>query len=194
MRSVSTPTTIMQALLPTRGVLRDLPIDAVLVVGYALLTGLAAQIKFFVNPAVPITGQTFAVLLAGATLGSKRGFASMSVYLAAGIIGLPVFASGGAISGASRGYLIGFVAAAVVVGYLAERGWSSNPYKLITAMFAGEVLIYAFGLPWLAFYVPRDKVLEYGLTPFIFGDTFKLLLAALLVPICLEGIRRLKNT
>ena len=101
-------TTLADALIPRRNLL----LDVALIVGYAALTGLSAQIAVYINPAVPITGQTFAVLLSGAVLGSKRGTASMLVYLGAGVVGLPVFAPEGAIAGASRGYLIGFVLAA----------------------------------------------------------------------------------
>ena len=147
----------------------------------------------YFNPAVPITGQTFAVLLAGATLGFKRGTASMLVYLGAGVAGIPVFAPSGAIAGASRGYLVGFVAAAAIVGYMVERGWARNPLKLLLAMLIGEVAIYAVGLPWLAFYVPGDKVLEWGLTPFIPGDAIKMAMAAFGAPLALAGIRRLKG-
>ena len=117
----------------------------------------------------------------------------MIVYLVAGVLGIPVFAPSGAIPGASRGYLLGFAAAAVVVGYLCERGWGKNPFKLIAAMLAGEVAIYAFGLPWLAFYVPSDKVLPWGLTPFIPGDAIKMLMAAFGVPLAWVGIRKLKG-
>ena len=184
---------LADVLIPRGSFWTNLWVDSTLIVSYAALTGLAAQLKFFINPAVPITGQTFAVLLAGAALGSRRAFASMSVYLIAGVIGIPVFASGGAIAGASRGYLLGFVAAAAIVGYLAERGWSKNPLKLVMAMLIGEAAIYGFGLPWLAFYVPIDKVLPWGFTPFILGDAIKLALAALAVPLSLSLIQRLKE-
>ncbi len=193
MQSGSRQMTLFEALVPRSSPWLNHMVDVLLVVGYAALTGLSAQIAYYFNPAVPITGQTFAVLLSGAVLGSKRGVASMSVYLGAGVIGLPVFAPEGAISGASRGYLIGFVAAAAIVGYLVERGWGRNPFKLLAAMFLGEVAIYAFGLPWLAFYVPGDKVLEWGLTPFIPGDTIKMVMAALLVPTMWVGVRKLKG-
>ena len=182
-------TTLLDALFPRRG----LVIDAALIVAYAALTGLSAQLAFYINPAVPITGQTFAVLLSGAVLGFRRGTASMLVYLGAGVIGLPVFAPEGAIPGASRGYLLGFVFAAAIVGYLVERGWGRNPVKLLAAMFFGEIAIYAVGLPWLAFYVPANKVLEWGLTPFIPGDTIKMVLAALAVPTAWAGISKLKG-
>ena len=182
-------TTLADAIIPRRNLL----LDVALIVGYAALTGLSAQIAVYINPAVPITGQTFAVLLSGAVLGSKRGTASMLVYLGAGIVGLPVFAPEGAIAGASRGYLIGFVLAAAIVGYLVERGWGRNPLKLLAAMFMGEVAIYAVGLPWLALYVPGNKVLEWGLTPFIPGDAIKMVMAALAVPTAWAGIGKIKG-
>jgi biotin transport system substrate-specific component len=185
--------TIAGALVPRSASWINYIVDSVLIVGYAALTGLSAQVSVYLNPAVPITGQTFAVLLAGATLGFKRGTASMLVYLGAGVAGIPVFAPSGAISGASRGYLVGFVAAAAIVGYLVERGWARNPLKLLLAMLIGEVAIYAVGLPWLAFYVPGDKVLEWGLTPFIPGDAIKMAMAAFGAPLALAGIRRFKG-
>ena len=186
---ISRNATLLDALLPQRSLL----VDAALIVAYAALTGMSAQLAFYINPAVPITGQTFAVLLSGAVLGSRRGTASMLVYLGAGVIGLPVFAPEGAIAGASRGYLIGFVFAAAIVGYLVERGWGRNPIKLLAAMFFGEVAIYAVGLPWLALYVPGNKVLEWGFTPFIPGDAIKMVLAALAVPTAWAGIGKLKG-
>ena len=185
--------TLVDALIPRSTPWLDYSIDVLLVVGYAALTGLSAQVAYYINPAVPITGQTFAVLLSGAALGSRRGTTSMLVYLGAGIAGLPVFAPSGAIPDASRGYLIGFVLAAAIVGYLVERGWGRNPLKLLGAMFLGEVAIYAAGLPWLAFYVPGDKVLEWGLTPFIPGDAIKMVMAALAVPTAWIAIRKIKG-
>ena len=190
--------TIADVLIPRSNMQVNILIDAAIVVGFAVLTGLAAQIKVYLNPAVPITGQTFAVLLAGATLGSKRGGASMLVYLSAGIAGIPVFASGGAIPGISRGYLLGFVAAAVIIGYLSERGWSLNLSKMVAAMFIGEVAIYAFGLPWLGFYIPAEALTDrtrlavmydWGLKDFIVGDIIKLALAATCVPLIWIGMR-----
>ncbi len=193
MQDGSRAMTIAGALVPRSASWINYMVDSVLVVGYAALTGLSAQVSVYLNPAVPISGQTFAVLLAGATLGFKRGTASMLVYLGAGVVGIPVFAPSGAIAGASRGYLVGFVAAAAIVGYLVERGWARNPLKLLLAMLIGEVAIYAVGLPWLAFYVPGDKVLEWGLTPFIPGDAIKMAMAAFGAPLALAGIRRLKG-
>ena len=202
MQRVGKTTALADALIPKYSVSVNVLIDAILIVGFAALTGLSAKVAVYLNPAVPITGQTFAVLLSGAVLGSKRGAASMLVYLGTGIAGIPVFAPSGAIKGASRGYLVGFVVAALIVGLLVERGWGLSPFKLAAAMFAGEVAIYAFGLSWLAFYVPSEElvdrtmlavVYDWGLEDFIIGDTIKLVLAALGVPLAWEGIRRLKG-
>ena len=171
-------------------------------VGFAALTGMSAKVAVYLNPAVPITAQTLAVLMTGAVLGSKRGAASMLVYLATGIAGIPVFAPSGAIAGATIGYRLGFLVAAFAVGYLSERGWARNPFKLAAALLAGEVAIYAFGLSWLAFHIPGEELLDrtrlavmydWGMKDFIVGDAIKLVLAAVGVPLVWEGIRRLKG-
>lgn len=193
MYSGTNQTILIEAIIPKSTPLVNFAVDAVLIVGYAALTGLSAQAAFYLNPAVPITGQTFAVLLSGAALGSKRATASMLFYLMAGVSGLPVFAPEGVIAGASRGYLLGFVLAAALVGHLVERGWGRSLIKLLGAMFIGELAIYAVGLTWLAFYVPLDKVLEYGLIPFIPGDAIKMVLASLTVPLAWASIRKLKG-
>ncbi len=193
---------LADALIPKSTAAVNVVLDAVLIVGFAALTGLSAKIAIYLNPAVPITGQTFAVLMTGAVLGSKRGTASMLVYLGTGIAGVPVFAPSGPIGNSSIGYLIGYPVAALIVGLLVERGWGRNPFKLAAAMFAGEVAIYAFGLPWLAFYIPAAEmvdrtrlavVYDWGLEDFIIGDTIKLVLAASGVPLVWAGIRRLKG-
>ena len=129
---------IADALIPRSSPSVNIVVDAGLIVGFAALTAVLAKVAVYLNPAVPITGQTFGVLMAGAVLGSKRGAASMLVYLGYGIAGIPVFAPEAAMSGLSRGYLLGFVAAAFIVGLLVERGWGRNPFKLAAAMFAGE--------------------------------------------------------
>ena len=202
MNQVAAATALADALIPRQGARANVLIDAALIVGFALMTGLLARIAVYLNPAVPITGQTFGVLLTGAALGSKRGAASMLVYLGTGIAGIPVFAPSGAIPGASRGYLLGFVAAAFIVGFLVERGWGRNPFRLAAAMFAGEVALYAFGLTWLAFYIPASElvdrttlavVYDWGLEDFIIGDTLKLILAAMMVPGAWALIDRVKG-
>jgi len=159
--------------------------DLALVVGFSVLTALSAQIAFYIGP-VPITGQTFAVLLAGALLGSRRGALSQLTYLGVGAMGAPIFAGWhggiGVLMGPTGGYLIGFVAAAFVVGFLAERGWDRRFWSMALAMLIGNIVIYAFGLPWLANFVPSGSVLAAGLYPFIPGDLTKLVLATIALP------------
>jgi biotin transport system substrate-specific component len=163
--------------------------DAVLVVGYAVLTGLAAQlsIKLPFTP-VPITGQTFAVLLGAAVLGWRRAALGMGLYLAAGLAGMPWFAEGrgGAdmITVPSFGYVVGFLVAAAVVGWLAGRGQDRTPARTALTMVVGNLVVYAFGLPWLmaTLDVGLAKGMELGVTPFLAGDALKILLAAGLLP------------
>jgi len=176
-----------------------------LIVLFSLITAGAARISVHLPfTPVPITGQTLAVLLAGATLGSRRGAAAMVLY-AVGGSQLNMFAggsdavfhwqagSGGYILGitsgssgllwelASGGYIIGFIAAAYVVGFLCERGWDTKSWIMV-AMLAGNIVLYIPGLIQLSFFVPDDKVMEYGLYPFIAGDMIKLYIAAISVP------------
>jgi len=177
--------TMMDVLFPRATLARDV----LLIVGFSAVTALCAQIAFWIGP-VPITGQTFAVLLAGALLGSKRGALSQLTYLGIGALGAPVFAgwTGGIahVIGPTGGYLLGFVAAAFVVGFLAERGWDRRFWTTALAMAIGNVVIYAFGLSWLALWLarfaPESSVLAVGLYPFIPGDGLKLLMAAVALP------------
>jgi len=212
MQSTTRAATILGVLVPRSTPMANAIVDGALIVGYAALTGLSARLAVYLNPAVPITGQTFMVLLAGAALGSKRAGASMLVYLVAGgLLGLPVFAPSGPWSVASRGYLLGFVVAAVIVGYLIERGWGRSLFKVMASMLIGEVAIYTFGLPWLALYFSSEQLLafvsggylgaptrlavvwEWGVKDFIIGDTIKMLMAAFGVQLAWVGIRRLKG-
>jgi biotin transport system substrate-specific component len=160
---------------------RSLLSDAGLVIAFSLFTGLMAHIAIPLPfTPVPITGQTFAVLLCGALLGARLGTASMLLYITEGVVGLPVFAA--APGAASYGYLAGFVAAALIVGWFADLGWTKDLPRTVIAMIAGEVAIYFFGLLWLAHFVPSDKVLDFGLYPFLIGDAIKLAAAALVLP------------
>jgi len=104
----------------------------------------------------------------------------MLLYITEGVAGLPVFAA--APGAASYGYLAGFVAAALIVGWFADLGWTKDLARTIVAMIAGEVAIYFFGLLWLAHFVPPTKVLDFGLYPFLIGDAIKLVAAALVLP------------
>lgn len=146
---------------------------------------LIAQIEIPLWP-VPITGQTFGVLLVGAALGSRRGALSLVLYLTEGALGLPVFAGGAAglsrIAGPTGGYLIGFVAAAFVIGWLCERGWDRRFLTMALAMLIGNLVIYLFGIPWLAQFTGWEKVWAAGLLPFLPGDLLKWILAAWAFP------------
>ena len=176
MQARATSTTLVQTWIRQRTLLTDIG----LVIGFSLLTALMAKIAIPLPfTPVPITGQTFAVLLTGALLGSRLGTATMLAYILEGSVGLPVFARA---TPASYGYLAGFVAAAFIVGWLAERGWSRDVLRSVLAMIAGEVAIYVFGLAWLSRYVGWGQVLALGLFPFLIGDAVKLIAAALIVP------------
>lgn len=155
----------------------------------ALLIYLTARIAFPVpGSPVPVTGQTFGVLLVGGALGFRRGLAATAVYVALGLIGLPFFAEGkGGLSivlGATGGYLIGFVIAGAIVGRLAELGWDRHLAGAVGAMAIGNALIYVVGLPWLAVVTRSDvqTTLANGLYPFVLGDILKLMLAAIVFP------------
>jgi len=158
---------------------------ALLIFGGAVALALLAQIQIPLQP-VPVTGQTFGVLLVGALLGSRRGSLSMLTYLAMGAAGLPVFAGLGAgashFAGPTGGYLAGFVAAAWLVGRLAERGWDRRVHTTALAMLLGTMLIYIPGIAWLSTFVGWGQVLQLGLIPFLLGDLLKLVLAALALP------------
>jgi biotin transporter BioY len=174
---------IIDAVIPGTGVLRDI----LLVTGFACITAVCSQISFWIG-LVPITGQTFAVILSGAVLGSKRGALSQATYLAIGATGLPFwFAWGGPVGiarliGPTAGYLYGFIVCAFVIGWLVERGWDKKIYKAIPAMLTGELVMYTFGLMWLSHFVSTDKILATGFYPFVIGDLIKMLAAALLLP------------
>ena len=165
----------------------SLPYDAACVVSGSLLVALSAQVAIPLpfSP-VPITGQTLAALLIGALLGRRLGAVALLLYLAEGAIGLPVFAGGGVglarLAGPTGGFLVGLVVAAYLVGALAERGWVRRPATTVLAMLFGNVVIYAFGLTWLARFLGAGQVLAAGLLPFIPGDLLKLALAAALLP------------
>jgi biotin transport system substrate-specific component len=161
----------------------------VLILTGALLIYLTALISIRVpGSPVPITGQTFGVLLVGGALGFRRGLAAAFLYVLLGAVGLPVFAEGKdgvqVLFGATGGYLIGFILAGSIVGRLAELGWDRNLLGALGAMLIGNVLIYVTGLPWLAFttgFSPAETI-QRGLVPYVFGDVLKLVLAAVLFP------------
>jgi biotin transport system substrate-specific component len=160
-----------------------------LILAGALLIALGAQVSFPIpGTPVPVTGQTFGVLVAGGALGFRRGIASVLLYVLLGALGLPLFALGetglNVILGVRGGYLVGFVLAGAIVGRLAELGWDRNLAGSIGAMLLGEVAIYAVGVPWLAASAGLDlgTAVQEGLTPFLLGDGMKMVLAAVVFP------------
>ena len=176
---------IVQPTTRVRAIVRDV----LLVVGFALLTAAAAQIEIQLGfTPVPLTGQTVAVLLSGAVLGMRRGALSQLVYWMAGLTGLP-FYSGGAGgwksgTGATLGYLVGFIVAAGAIGYLAEKKQDRNFATSLPAMLLGSTLIYTCGAAWLTTYLNigfatgETNAIALGVAPFLVGDVIKALLAA----------------
>lgn len=159
--------------------------DFILIVAGSFFIALSAQLA--IGFPVPVTGQTFAVVMIGALYGARRGSLCVMAYILEGAAGLPVFANAGfgfaILSGPRGGYLIGFVVAAYVVGLLAQAGWDRRVWTTILAMLVGNFAIYSFGLSWLFCLMGfSSKVLAVGLYPFIAGDILKTALAAVLLP------------
>jgi biotin transport system substrate-specific component len=165
---------------------RTLVADTILVVGAAGLVGLLAQISIHLSFApVPITGQTLGVLLAGSALGWRRAGLSMSLYLVAGLAGVPWFAGhASGYAGATFGYLLGFIAAGMLLGWLAAKGSDRNIVRAAISMVLAEVLLYAIALPWLAvdLHVSLAKAFSLGMWPFVAGDVIKAALAGVALP------------
>ena len=196
---------IIDAVIPVNGHYSRIARDVALIIIFALITAGAARVSVHLPfTPVPITGQTLAVLLAGAALGSRRGASAMVLYAVSGsqlnmfaggsdavfhwqagssgyILGITSGSSGLIWDLASGGYIVGFIPAAFLVGFLCERGWDTKSWIMI-AMLAGNVIVYIPGLIQLSFFVPDSKVMEYGLYPFIAGDMIKLYIAAISVP------------
>lgn len=190
-----------QPVLADRIVSRSLTRDIVLVIAGAVFTALLAQVSIPLWP-VPITGQTLAVLLVGASLGLGRGASSLALYAVLGLVGLPVYAPQddgshltglAAVAAPSFGYIVGFVVAAGLVGWLSERTWDRKFLKALATFVGGSVVVFAFGLPWLAVVTGATPVQTYqwGLEPFIIGGIIKALIAAMLLPVAWWGADRL---
>lgn len=169
---------------------------AVLAFGGTILLWLSAKIQVPLQP-VPITMQTLVVLVLGVAYGWRLGAATMALYLLEGAVGLPVFAGGWSegggfhlLYGATAGYLFGFVAAAGVCGRLAERGWDRGVLGSAAAMVVGNLIIYAMGLGWLASRIGLDQAIQYGLMPFLLGDTLKIALGTCALPAVWKGLGR----
>jgi biotin transport system substrate-specific component len=175
--------------------------NVVLAVFGSLFVAICAQVQVPLWP-VPVTGQTFAVLVVGMAFGWRLGGATLLLYLVQGFIGLPVFAKfaagPGVLAGPTGGYIVGFVLAAAVIGYLAQRGWDRNVWRTAMAMLIGNVVLYIPGLIWLGMFyagpgaqyvantgavTAAGAAIAGGLTPFLLGDALKLALAAALFPV-----------
>jgi biotin transport system substrate-specific component len=164
--------------------------NVALILSGAVFTAYAAQLVIPMWP-VPMTAQTLAVLLVGSVLGATRGAISLIVYFSMGAVGLPVFSAATSLSfGPTFGYLVGFIAAAAVVGYLSQRGWHRSVAGVLGSFVIANSVIYLFGLPWLAFALggfgaANDvaSVAAAGLVPFILGDVIKMAVAAALLPL-----------
>ena len=170
---------------------------ALVVLGIAALA-IAAKIRVPFWP-VPITMQTFVVLTVGAAYGPRLGVATMFGYLVVGALGFDIFTSSSAenhglayMMGGTGGYLVGFVLAAGVLGWLARQGWDRNIWKMAAAMLAGNAIIYVPGVLWLGYLYAETQgwavVLDWGLWPFLAGDALKLALAALILPMAWKAV------
>jgi biotin transport system substrate-specific component len=158
---------------------------ALVVIG-SLIVAAAAQVNVPMQP-VPMTLQTLAVLAVGAALGARLGLAALVLYAAEAAVGLPVLAEMKAglpfLLGPTGGYVLGFVLAAGLVGYLAERGFDRSMPRMAVAMLLGAALIYVPGLLWLSGFVGGfDKAVTLGFTPFVLGDLVKAAIAAIVFP------------
>jgi biotin transport system substrate-specific component len=181
---------------PTR---RWLRLGLLVLAGSILLT-ISAKIQVPFYP-VPMTMQTFMVLALGMAYGWRLGAATVLFYLAQGAMGLPVFVGTpekgiglAYMAGPTGGYLLGFVMAAALAGWLAERGWDRNIVTTAIAMLLGNIVIYVPGLLWLGALFGWDKpILAWGLTPFVLGDLTKLALAAVLMPLAWRALRNWKG-
>jgi biotin transport system substrate-specific component len=174
--------------------------DVLLVLGGTGFVAVAAQVSISLPfTPVPITGQTFAVVLVGAALGALLGLASLGLYLFVGALGAPVYADGNhgwdVLTGPTGGYIVGFVLAAVLPGWLAQRRWDRRFSSAVAAMLSGNVVIYLVGLPWLAAKLDTglEKTFELGLYPFVVGDLLKLYLAGALLPGAWLLVQRLRS-
>jgi biotin transport system substrate-specific component len=179
--SVAGPDTLIGAALAPLDWTRSVS----LAVAFSLLTALAAQVVIPIGP-VPITGQTFAVLLTGALLGSRLGAMAMIIYLVEGASGLPFFYGGhGGIThlfGPTGGYLVAFPAAAFVTGAFAEHAWDKRFLTAVVAMAIGSAIIILAGWAWLAQFMGPAAAFNAGVKPFLVGDIAKIILAAALLP------------
>jgi biotin transport system substrate-specific component len=188
--------TLRLAVLPRS----DAITNALLVAAGVLLVAGAAQVRIpLADTPVPITGQTFAVLLIGASYGAPLGAATLLAYWLIGLAGAPIYAEAKSgwdtFVGPTGGYIVGFIVAAALTGYLAQKGWDRRFSSSLGAMLIGNVAIYVPGLLWLAHYLDTgvNDTLVAGLYPFVLGDVIKLFLAGALLPSAWLAVRRFRG-
>jgi biotin transport system substrate-specific component len=192
-------TTSTSPILVDRIISRTLASDIALVVLGVVLTSAAAQLQIPASP-VPFTFQTLAVLLIGATYGGARAAITMSSYVLVGILGAPVFAGGASgvekLFGATGGFLIGFILAAFITGYLAELNWSSNALKMFVSFVLGSVVIYAIGVPVLAMVAFKSDLVAATvyMFPYLIWDAVKAVVAAGIVPAAFVLVNKIKKS
>ncbi len=202
MTAMTTDRVLTEALGPSEGAGLRIKQAALVILGVAALI-FAAKIRVPMWP-VPITMQTFAVLTIGAAYGMRLGLGTVLAYLAVGALGFNVFTSSSAESyglaymvGPTGGYLVGFAVAAGVMGWLAARGWDCGVVWMAGALLICNAIIYAFGLPWMAYLFLADKgaawVMQWGMTNFLLGDALKLALSALLIPAAWKLVGRARG-
>lgn len=186
--------TVISVIWPTASSADRVLRAAVLAVLGSLILWASAKIHIPFWP-VPMTMQTFAVLVLGAAYGWRLGSATVILYLAEGAMGLPVFSGTPErgigivyMAGPTGGYLIGFVAAAAFVGWLAERGWDRSLWRMLIAMTVGHALVFLFGLAWLASLIGFEQAIAAGLTPFWTATVLKTALAAAVLPLAWRAV------
>ena len=165
-------------------------VKIILAIVGSVLLAVSAKVQIPFWP-VPMTMQTFVVLVLGMVYGSRLGVATLGLYLAEGAVGLPVFATGSGVSyliGPTGGYLAGFVLAVFVTGHLANRGWDRNMVKTLITMLAGTLFIFTPGILWLSTFIGFEKALTAGLTPFLLSESLKIALAVLIMPLIWKRI------
>lgn len=195
--------TLISELWPARNLSRPLRYVVLALVGTALVA-VSAKIQVPFWP-VPMTMQTFAALVIGMAYGWKLGGATLLLYLGEGAAGIPVFAAGGGLAyfaGPTTGYLVGFLVAATVVGWLGERGWDRSVVWTLAANFIGTACIFVLGVAWLTLFIANAKglsldaafagALASGLTPFIAGAAAKIALAAAVLPMAWKLVKNVR--
>jgi len=198
--TISSTGTLVDAVWPSsERRARRLAILVVLAVAGSLALTLSAKTQVPFWP-VPMTMQTFVVLVIGLAYGWRLGAATVALYLAEGALGLPVFAGTpekgiglAYMMGPTGGFLVGFAVAAAVTGWLAERGFDRSMATTALAMLAGNIVIYGFGVAWLASLIGIEKAIKFGVVPFLLSDAVKIALAACLMPLAWKAVALIRG-